>query len=110
MPLLPTRGANFRYGEKEEQNNGIRTNGAQFNTISVVKADKNAVASMQEEARHNMMRHTGMSNINENEKSRMMRSSQGGRWFRSQSLMQDNQKEQKIVNNVNLMARNFHKH
>ncbi len=40
----------------------------------------------------------------------MLRSSQGGRWFRSQSLMQDKGKETKGANNIDLMIRNYHKH
>jgi hypothetical protein len=48
-------------------------------------------------AKINPMRMTGMSGISpdniESERSRMLRSSQGGRWFRSQSLMQDKDKQ-----------------
>lgn len=43
----------------------------------------------------------------------MLRSSQGGRWFRSQSLMQDKSKEQKNIGNLNsieMITKNFHKH
>lgn len=62
------------------------------------------------------MQMTGMSGTvpkNESDRSRMLRSSQGGRWFRSQSLMQEKglpSQQPLNVTNVELMTRNFHRH
>ena len=66
-----------------------------MNTIAVTNnIDSGRMQTPLELDRNNPYRISGMSGIsgiqqNGNDRSRMLRSSQGGRWFRSQSLMQE---------------------
>ena len=99
MPLIPHFKQTDQYGDHKKHcpsGPGIKFNPhQQMNTIAVSNnVESGRMRTPYEMDRNNPYRITGMSGISgiqnaANDRSRMLRSSQGGRWFRSQSLMQD---------------------
>lgn len=92
----PPSGTGFRFGSNQMNTIGVMNEGSRMRTPYEYEP-------------HHPYRITGMSAISgiqhhENERSRMLRSSQGGRWFRSQSLMQEKEKK-----SSDYLIKNYHR-